>query len=108
METLGFKLKQEANLNTLTHDVVKSSAIEGEILNPDEVRSSIARRLGIPMAGQVPVTRDVEGIVDVMLDATQRCLKPLTKNRLFDWHAALFPTGRSGHTSHYYWGMARR
>lgn len=96
METLGFEFKQEANLNVMTHDVVKSSAIEGEILSPEEVRSSIARRLGIDMAGLIPVTRDVEGIVEVMLDATQKFLKPLTKERLFDWHAALFPTGRSG------------
>lgn len=96
MEALGFELKQEATLRTLTNDVVKSSAIEGEVLNPDEVRSSIARRLGINIAGLIPSTRNVEGIVEVMLDATNQFLKPLTKNRLFDWHAALFPTGRSG------------
>ncbi len=96
MEGLGFELKREATLSTLTSDVVKSSAIEGENLNPEEVRSSIARRLGIDTAGPVPVSRDVEGIVDIMLDATQQFTKPLTKERLFDWHAALFPTGRSG------------
>lgn len=96
MESLGFELKQEANLKTLTNDVVKSSAIESENLNPDEVRSSIARRLGMDVAGLVPVNRDAEGIVEVMLDATQQFSKPLTKERLFDWHAALFPTGRSG------------
>lgn len=96
MEGLGFELKREASLSTLTNDVVKSSAIEGESLNPEEVRSSIARRLGIDIAGLIPASRDVEGIVEMMLDATQHFSKPLTKDRLFDWHAALFPTGRSG------------
>ena len=96
MERLGFELKQEATLITLTNDVVKSSAIEGEILHPEEVRSSIARRLGIDFAELIPASRDVESIVEMMLDATQRFSKPLTKERLFDWHAALFPTGRSG------------
>ena len=96
MEGLGFELKREASLSTLTNDVVKSSAIEGENLNSEEVRSSIARRLGIDIAGLIPVSRNVEGIVEMMLDATQKHSKPLTKERLFDWHAALFPTGRSG------------
>ena len=96
MESLGFGLKQEASLNALTNDVVKSSAIEGENLNPVEVRSSIARRLGIDMAGLVPASRDVEGMVEMMLDATRQFSSPLTKERLFGWHAALFPTGRSG------------
>lgn len=96
MEGLGFDLNREALLNTLTSDVVKSSAIEGENLNPDEVRSSIARRLGIDLAGLIPANRNVDGIVEMMLDATQGFEKPLTKKRLFDWHAALFPTGRSG------------
>lgn len=96
MESLGFELRREASLNTLTNDVVKSSAIEGENLNPEEVRSSIARRLGIDIAGLIPASRNVEGIVEMMLDATQRFSKQLTKDRLFDWHAALFPTGRSG------------
>lgn len=96
MDTLGFNLKREACLTTITNDVVKSSAIEGEKLNPEEVRSSIARRLGIDVAGLVPASRDVEGIVEMMLDATQHYRKPLTAERLFDWHAALFPTGRSG------------
>jgi Fic family protein len=96
MEGLGFDLKREASLNTLTSDVVKSSAIEGEKLNPAEVRSSIARRLGMDIAGLSPASRDVESVVEMMLDATQQCLKPLTKDRLCDWHAALFPTGRSG------------
>lgn len=96
MEGLGFELKRDANLSALTDDVVKSSAIEGENLNPEEVRSSIARRLGMDVAGLVPAGRDVEGIVEMMLDATQQFSKPLTKDRLFDWQAALFPTGRSG------------
>jgi len=96
MENLGFELKCEASLNTLTRDVVNSSAIEGENLNPNEVRSSIARRLGMDIAGLVSASRNVEGIVEMMLDATQSFSKPLTKERLFDWHAALFPTGRSG------------
>ncbi len=96
MEGLGFIFKREASLTTLTNDIVKSSAIEGEHLNPEEVRSSIARRLGIDIAGLIPASRDVEGIVEMMLDATQQFFKPLTKERLFGWHAALFPTGRSG------------
>ena len=96
MEGLGFELKREASLSMLTNDVVKSSAIEGENLNPQEVRSSIARRLGIDGGGLAPASRDVEGIVDMMLDATQQFSKPLTKERLFGWHAALFPAGRSG------------
>ncbi|WP_154222303.1 Fic family protein [Marinicella rhabdoformis] len=96
MSALGFELKQEASLNTLTDDVVKSWAIEGESLHPEEVRSSIARRLGIEIAGLIPASRDTEGFVEMMLDATQQFNKPLTQGRLFDWHAALFPTGRSG------------
>lgn len=96
METLGFDLRNEALLDTLTLDVLKSSEIEGEFLNPDQVRSSIARRLGMEIAGAVESDRNVEGVVEMMLDATQRCFEPLTAERLFDWHAALFPTGRSG------------
>lgn len=96
MEALGFPLRTEATLTTLTADVVTSSAIEGETLNPEEVRSSIARRLGIDVGGYVAASRDVEGIVEMMLDATQRYAEPLTEERLFGWHAALFPTGRSG------------
>lgn len=96
MESLGFELRREASLNILTSDVVESSAIEGENLNTEEVRSSIARRLGMDIAGLIPASRNVEGIVEMMLDATQSFSKPLTKRRLFDWHAALFPTGRSG------------
>ncbi len=96
MESLGFDLQNEAVLNTLTLDVLKSSEIEGEILEQDQVRSSIAKRLGIDIAGAVQSERHVEGIVEMMLDATQQYDSPLTKERLFDWHAALFPTGRSG------------
>ena len=95
-EGLGFELKLEASLKTLTNDVVKSASIEGENLNPQEVRSSIARRFGIEIAGLIPSSRDVEGIVEMMLDATQKYSEPLTKDRLLGWHAALFPTGRSG------------
>lgn len=96
MESLGFDLRNEATLETLTLDVLKSTEIEGEYLNPDQVRSSIARRLGMEIAGSVESDRNVDGVVEMMLDATQNCFKPLTAERLFDWHAALFPTGRSG------------
>src|SRR5690554_1125344 len=96
MNALGFSTKEEATLTALTLDVVKSSEIEGELLNYDQVRSSIARRLGINTAGLVPSSRHIEGVVEMMLDATQRYTLPLTKKRLFGWHAALFPTGYSG------------
>lgn len=96
LSSLGFSLRSEAMLQTLTLDVLKSSEIEGEMLNAEQVRSSIARRLGIETFSLVPVDRDVEGVVEMMLDATQNADKPLTRDRLFDWHAALFPTGRSG------------
>src|SRR5580698_489130 len=96
MEGLGFQLQAEAVLNTLTEDVLKSSEIEGETLDRDQVRSSIARRLGLDIGGLTPSDRNVEGVVEMMLDATQRYDKPLTARRLYDWHAALFPTGRSG------------
>ena len=96
MEGIGFDLQAEANLNTLTLDVLKSSEIEGEILDADQVRSSIARRLGMDIAGLIPADRHVEGIVEMMLDATQNFKAPLTDERLFSWHAAMFPTGRSG------------
>jgi Fic family protein len=96
MQALGFRIQEETMLKALTLDVIKSSEIEGELLNPEQVRSSIARRLGIEMAGALKAERDVEGIVEMMLDATQQFNAPLTAERLFDWHAALFPTGRSG------------
>ncbi len=98
MESLGFELRGEAVLAILTEDIVKSSAIEGEDLNRDQVRSSIARRLGMDIAGLVHTDRNVEGVVEMMLDATQNFGKPLTQERLCDWHAAMFPTGRSGMT----------
>lgn len=96
MESLGFELRAEASLAVLTSDVVKSSAIEGERLNPEEVRSSIARRLGLDVAGLPKAGRDVEGVVEMMLDATGNFERALTEERLFGWHASLFPTGRSG------------
>jgi Fic family protein len=96
MNTLGFATKEEAKLTTLTLDVIKSSEIEGEKLDYDQVRSSIARRLGINIAGLIPANRNIDGVVEMMLDATQNYQKPLTDNRLFGWHSALFPTGYSG------------
>jgi Fic family protein len=96
MEALGFGLQQEANLKALTEEVVKSSEIEGETLDADQVRSSIARRLGMDVGGLKPVDRNVEGVVEMMLDATRNYEQALTAERLFSWHAALFPTGRSG------------
>ncbi len=96
METLGFSLQKEATLQTLTQDVVKSSEIEGEILDRDQVRSSIARRLGMETGALAPADRNVEGVVEMMLDATQNYRAPLTASRLFSWHASLFPTGYSG------------
>jgi Fic family protein len=96
MEALGFALRNEAVLQTLTQDVLKSSEIEGEILDKEQVRSSIARRLGMDIGGLTPADRHVEGIVEMMLDATQKYDQPLTTERLFDWHAAMFPTGHSG------------
>lgn len=95
MESLGFDLQNEAVLNTLTLDVLKSSEIEGEYLEKEQVRSSIARRLGMDIAGAIESERHVEGIVEMMLDATQRYDLRLTKDRLFGWHAALFPSGWS-------------
>jgi len=96
MEALGFPLQAEAALQTLTLDVLKSSEIEGEILDRDQVRSSIARRLGLDIGALAPADRHVDGIVDMMLDATQNYAQPLSAERLFGWHAALFPTGYSG------------
>ncbi len=96
MEALGFQLRAEAILQTLTEDVLKSSEIEGEKLNREQVRSSIALRLGMDVGGLTPADRHVEGIVAVMLDATQNFKKSLTKERLLGWQASLFPTGRSG------------
>jgi len=96
MEALGFDLRQEAVLQTLTADVLKSSEIEGEKLDVQQVRSSVARRLGMDVGGMVAADRHVEGVVEMMLDATRRYDQALTADRLYAWHAALFPTGRSG------------
>jgi len=96
MGSLGFERRAEALLATLTEDVLKSSEIEGEILDRPQVRSSIARRLGMDIGGAGEVDRNVEGVVEMMLDATQRYGEPLTSARLFGWHASLFPTGHSG------------
>ena len=98
MEALGFRLQEEAVLRTLTQDVIKSSEIEGEKLDAEQVRSSIARRLGMDIGALKPADRDVEGVVEMMLDATQGYDRPLDEERLYAWHASLFPTGRSGMT----------
>jgi Fic family protein len=95
MEALGFQLQQEAVLKTLTEDVVKSSDIEGEKLDINQVRSSVARRLGMEVGGLKAADRHVEGVVEMMLDATRKYDKPLTVERLLAWHASLFPTGRT-------------
>lgn len=96
LEALGFEIREEAGLSALTGDVVKSWAIEGEALDPREVRSSIARHLGLEAGGLPMASRNVDGIVELMLDATRESGRPLTAERLAGWHAALFPTGRSG------------
>lgn len=95
MQDLGFDLRREAELSTLTEDVVRSSEIEGEKLDGDQVRSSIARRLGMDVGGLMPADHNVEGVVEMILDAIGNCAQPLTTERLFGWHAALFPAGRS-------------
>ena len=96
MGALGFDLKNHANLEILTQDVLKSTEIEGELLNPDQVRSSVARRLGLDISGLVHSDRNIDGVVEMMLDATENFDKPLNKERLFAWHNALFSTGQSG------------
>lgn len=96
MEALGFHLQQEAVLQTTIADVLKSSEIEGERLDPEQVRSSIARRLGMDIGSLKPVDRNIEGVVEMMLDATRRYDRPLTVERLLAWHGSLFPTGHSG------------
>lgn len=98
MEGLGFNLRAEAVLQALTEEVLKSSEIEGEKLNREQVRSSLARRLGMDVGGLTPSDRNVEGVVEMMLDATQNFARPLDTKRLFSWHSALFPTGRNGMT----------
>jgi Fic family protein len=96
MEAIGFNLKNEAYLEALSLDVIKSSEIEGELLDLDQVRSSIARRLGMEVSGMTPADREVEGVVEMMMDATQNVKQKLTSERLFSWHSAMFPSGRSG------------
>jgi Fic family protein len=96
MEILSFVIQQEALLETLTLDVLKSTEIEDEFLNVEQVRSSLARRLGMDIVGLVPSNRNVDGMVEMMLDSTRNHQKPLNSERLFNWHAALLPTGRSG------------
>ncbi|MBV9565398.1 MAG: Fic family protein [Bradyrhizobium sp.] len=98
MEGLGFTLRAEASLQTLTEEVVKSSEIEGEVLDREQVRSSLARRLGMDIGALAPADRHIEGVVEMTLDATEKYAEALTSERLFGWHAALFPTGRSGMT----------
>lgn len=96
MGALGFELRNEANLEMLTQEIIKSTEIEGEFLDREQVRSSIARRLGLEISGLVYSERNVDGIVDLMLDATRNYDKELNKKRLFTWHISLFPTGQSG------------
>lgn len=93
---VGMSLRDQASLSALTEDVVKTSEIEGEQLNVESVRSSIARRLGVDIGALAPVDRHVEGVVEMVLDATTNCAAPVSRERLFGWHAALFPTGYSG------------
>jgi Fic family protein len=96
MESLGFAFQKQAELDTLTLEVLKSSEIEGEHLDADQVRSSMARRLGMDVGGAEAIDRQVEGAVEMMIDATRNYAQPLTAERLFGWQAALFPTSRSG------------
>ncbi len=96
MERLGFKTQEEAVLQTLTEDILKTSEIEGEVLDRNQVRSSVARQLGMDAFGLIKSERSVDGVVEMMIDATQKYEARLTTERLFAWHAALFPTGRSG------------
>ena len=96
VKRLGFRLSEEAQADILTEEAIKTAAIEGEHLNPQMVRSSVARHLGLKKAGLIPATRSVDGLVEVILDATQKYNKPLSADRLKEWHAALFPAGYSG------------
>jgi len=96
LSSIGFSLQNEAQLTNISLEIVKSSEIEGEMLNLEQVRSSVAKRLGIPTAGVVRTSRYVDGVVEMMLDATHNYTVPLTKKRLFGWHNVLFPTGMSG------------
>jgi Fic family protein len=96
MAAVGFDLRTDADLETMTTDVLRTSAIEGEVLDPAQVRSSLAKRLGLDLHGAARVDRHVDGAVEMLLDATRNCNEKLTADRLFGWHAAMFPTGRSG------------
>lgn len=96
MAAVGFNLRTEASYRTMATDVLRTSEIEGEVLDPAQVRSSLAKRLGLNVSGTAKVDRHVDGVVEMMVDATQRCQDKLTADRLFGWHAALFPTARSG------------
>ena len=96
MQTIGMGLQDQAALQALTNDIIKTSEIEGQHLNPGSVRASVARRLGVDIGAFAPADRDVDGVVDMVLDAIQHHAQPLTAERLFGWHAALFPTGFSG------------
>jgi len=96
METLGFEMRENALLESLSMEVEKSAEIEGELYKPDEVRSSVARKLGLNQYQQVQPSKEVDGVVEMMFDAIGNCFEPLTKERLFAWHSALFPTGTSG------------
>ncbi|HWY10882.1 MAG TPA: DUF4172 domain-containing protein, partial [Bacteroidia bacterium] len=96
MLALGFPLRKEAVLDTLTLDVLKSTEIEGELLNSEQVRSSVARKLGMDIPGLVRSARNIDGVVEMMLNATQKFDKPLSKERLFTWHSSLFPGGKNG------------
>ena len=96
IQALGLSLRSESILRTVTEDIIKTSEIEGEVLNREQVRSSVARRLGLDVQTMIPVDRNVEGIVEMMFDAIEKYANPLSEDRLFGWHSALFPTGRSG------------
>ena len=96
LSAIGFDVKERAAVEVYTHDIVASSEIEGLLINSDQVRSYIARRMGIKITGEVPYGHYVDGVVEMMLDAVQGYDKPLTNDRLFGWHCCLFPGGRSG------------
>ena len=97
LSSMGFDMKERAAVEAYTHDIVASSEIEGLLLNPDQVRSSIARRMGVQITGEVPYGHYVEGIVQMMMDAVQGYDNPLTDDRLFGWHNCLFPYGKNGY-----------
>ena len=107
MSNLGFSLQTESSFITLCNEILHNSEIEGEILNKEEVRSSLANKLGITLNHWKKPGRDVEGIVEMMLDANQNYQEPLTDSRLFNWHASLFPTGKSGMQKHRSWWVER-